>query len=106
MNIPATLKIGTRVRSHNKTHHRVAPLRTNTRSAEMPRTENKMRSNKSSSLTGSKPRLGESVRHSRHGNGEVLAHWPDGTLLVRFDNATKNRLVWPSFLDRVNGQRR
>lgn len=44
-------------------------------------------------------RLGEKVGHARFGSGQVLAHWPDGRLLIRFDRAARNRLVWPSLLD-------
>lgn len=77
-----------------------------TRLAERSMTENTMRSSSPSSLTNSKLRLGEAVRHSRFGAGQVLAHWPDGTLLVQFDNAAKNQLIWPSFLSRVNDQGR
>ncbi|MFQ5922834.1 MAG: hypothetical protein ACE5M4_08320 [Anaerolineales bacterium] len=64
-----------------------------------------MMSNESLSRTVSGIRLGEAVRHSRYGTGWALAYWPDGTLLIRFDKEAKNRLVWPSFLDRVNGRR-
>ena len=106
MSITSTLEMNTKMQSHDRSLDPVAPQRTDTRSAERSRTENKMRYSGPSSLTNSKPRLGEAVRHSRFGDGQVLAHWPDGTLLVRFDNVTKNQLVWPSFLRRANGQQR
>jgi hypothetical protein len=48
--------------------------------------------------------LGEAVNHNQWGNGQIMAHWPDGSLLVKFDGAVKNRLVFPTLLDRVNGQ--
>jgi hypothetical protein len=65
------------------TRHKVAP--TNTRSGH---------------------ELGELVHHNRFGKGRVRAHWPDGTLLVQFDNGARSRFVWPSFLVRVAGPRR
>lgn len=46
----------------------------------------------------------EFVDQVLNADSQVLARWPDGTLHVQFDNAAKNRLVWPSFLDRRNGQ--
>jgi hypothetical protein len=52
------------------------------------------------SASDSSYRLGEAVSHHQFGAGQVLARWPDGSLLVRFDGAVKNRLVWPSLLQR------
>lgn len=51
----------------------------------------------------SKFRLGDVVHHGRFGPGRVLAHWPDGTVMVRFDRLAKNRLVWPAFLNGIGG---
>jgi hypothetical protein len=106
MSILATVENSIELRSHHITHDPAAPSRIDTASAERSRTENKMRSINPSSLTKSRPRLGDSVHHSRYGEGHVLAHWPNGTLLVRFDNEANNRMIWPSFLERPNGQRR
>ena len=107
----SNVEMSAELQSNDVTHHTLAPLRTARRLAELKpaeksKTENRKGSRKPSSPTESRPRLGKAVSHSRYGRGEVLAHWPGGTLLVRFDNAAKNRLVWPSFLDRVNGHRR
>lgn len=106
MNSTSMLEMKTAVRSKNRKFNPITLLRIKTYYSERSRTETSKRSNGSSSLTESKPRIGEAVRHSRYGKGQVLAHRPDGTLLIRFNNSTKNRLVWPSFLDRPNGQRR
>ena len=103
---PSTLEIGTEVRSKIKTHRPVALLRKFARSLARSRTENSIRSSKASSGTGASYHLGQAVHHGQFGTGQVMAHWPDGTLLVRFDSAVKSRLVWPSLLDRVNGRRR
>lgn len=52
-------------------------------------------------VADSRFRLGDAVRHGRFGSGRVQAHWPDGTVQVRFDRAARSRLVWPAFLERV-----
>ena len=92
------------------TNHTLRPFKTDPRSAEIKpvqrsRTKSGNGFRGASSAAKSKLRLGENVRHSRYGTGRVLAHWSDGTVLVRFDNLAKNQLIWPSFLDRANGQR-
>lgn len=94
MSIPSTFDTNSKVWLRDRTHASVTPLRSDSRSAER------------SGTTTSRPRLGEAVHHSQYGDGQVLAHWPDGTLLVRFHSTAKSRLVWPSFLDIVNGQQR
>jgi hypothetical protein len=83
----------------DKTQHLVAMLRQYARSAARFITENSISSGKGSSGTALSYRLGQIVHHSRFGTGRVVAHWPDGTLLVKFDGAVKNRLVFPSLLD-------
>ena len=52
-------------------------------------------------VTASKARLGEAVNHPGYGNGIVTARWPDGRLQVRFQRKARNRLVWPSHVDRA-----
>ena len=99
MNTLSTLEIGTKVWSKDKAQHLVALLRQYVRSAARSRTENSVRSSKDSFWTASSYRLGQTVHHSRFGTGRVMAHWPDGTLLVRFDGAVKSRLVFPSLLN-------
>jgi hypothetical protein len=99
MNTLSTLEIGTKVWSKDKTQRLVALLRKYARSAARSRTENSIRSGKSSSGTAPSYRLSQTVHHSRFGTGRVMVHWPDGTLLVRFDGAVKSRLVFPSLLD-------
>ncbi len=93
------------------TNHTLAPLKISPRSTEIhvveqSRTESGNGFGGASSAAKAKLRLGENVRHSRYGTGRVLAHWADGTVLVRFDDLVKNELIWPSFLDRADGQRR
>ncbi|MFQ5922506.1 MAG: hypothetical protein ACE5M4_06645 [Anaerolineales bacterium] len=105
MNTPATLEFGPQVRSNDKTHRPVTSLSMYARSAVKSKTEKSTRSSKASSEPAPSYRLGDAVHHGRFGTGQVMAQWPDGTLLVRFDRAVKSRLVWPSLLDRVNGQR-
>jgi hypothetical protein len=104
MNSPATLEMITRVRLNDKTPRVGAWLRSIGRFAAPAKTESRIRSISQSSGTASSYRLGDAVRHNGFGSGRVMAHWPDGTLLIRFDRETKNRLVWPSLLDRINGR--
>ncbi len=103
---PSTLEIGTEVGSRNRTHRPESLLRTFARSLTKSRSEKGIRSSKPSFRTAQSYRLGEVVHHGKFGTGQVMVHWPDGTLLVRFDGAVKSRLVWPSLLDRMNDQRR
>lgn len=111
MNTLSTAEMTVELLSNDVTHHTRTPLKTDTRSTELKSAErsgtvNGKGSRGASSEAKAKLRLGEAVRHSRYGVGRVLAHWADGTILVRFDNMAKNQLIWPSFLDRANGQRR
>ena len=92
-------------------NHTLTPLKSGSRSTEInpverSRTDSSNGSRGASSGAKSKLLLGENVRHSRFGTGRVLAHWSDGTVLIRFDDLARNQLIWPSFLDRANGQRR
>ena len=91
-------------------NHTLTPIKSGSRSTEInPAERSRAASSNGSQGTASgaksKLRLGENVQHSRYGTGRVLAHWPGGTVLVRFDNLAKNQLIWPSFLDRAKGQR-
>lgn len=99
MNALSILEIGSKVWSKDKAHRLAARLGQSERSAARSRTENSIRSGQGSSGIALSYRLGQTVHHSRFGTGRVMAHWPDGTLLVRFDGADKNRLVFPSLLD-------
>lgn len=54
----------------------------------------------------SRPQPGDAVRHGAYGQGRVLAHWPDGTLLVRFHRMPRSRLVPPSHLGRLRAGER
>jgi hypothetical protein len=47
--------------------------------------------------------VSENVQHDRFGAGRVIARWPDGSLLVKFEQEVGNRLVWPSLLARGSG---
>jgi hypothetical protein len=93
------------------TNHTLTPLKFGFRTndinpAERSRVCSSNEFRGASSAANSRLRLGESVQHSRYGAGRVLAHWADGTVLVRFDGLAKNQLIWPSFLDRANGHLR
>ena len=110
MNTLSIVKMSVDLVSNGDTHHTL-PLKTDTRStevkaAERSRTRSSAGAREPTSAAKSKLRLGEVVRHSRFGRGRVLAHWADGTILVRFDDVANNQLIWPSFLDRVNGHQR
>ena len=98
MNTLSILETGTKVCSKDKAQHLVAMLRQYARSAARFITQNSIRSGKG--LTGAAPsyRLGQIVHHSRFGTGQVVAHWPDGRLLVKFDGTVENRLVFPLLL--------
>jgi hypothetical protein len=82
MNTLSILEMGTKVWSKGKAQHLVAMLRQYVRSVARFKTENSIRSDKGSSATALSYRLGQVVHHSRFGTGRVMAHWPDGTLLV------------------------
>lgn len=106
MNSPAVLEMITREGLIDKTPRVGAWLRTIARSVSTAEAENSISSNSSAFEAASIYRLGDPVRHGRYGAGMVKAHWPDGTILVRFDREAKSQLVWPSFLDRENGRQR
>ncbi len=105
MNTPTTLELRTGLQSNDKTYRSAAPLRIFARSKAKSRTEKSTRSSKASSAKAPSYRLGEVVHHGHFGTGRVMANWPDGALLIRFDNAVKSRLIFPSLLNRVNSQR-
>ena len=110
MNTLSNAKLNVGHLSKFVTNHTLTPLKTSLRSTdvrpfEKSRTASSNGSQGASSAAKPKLRLGENVRHGRFGTGRVLAHWSDGTVLVRFDDMAKNHLIWPSFLDRANGQR-
>jgi hypothetical protein len=108
MNTLSILKMSVEILSTGFTNHTLplksAPRSANADPAWKAATENGKGSRGASSAKA-KLQLGDAVRHSRHGVGRVLAHWADGTILVRFDNLAQNQLIWPPFLDRVDGQR-
>ena len=106
MNNPTTLEMITKVRLNDSAPDVGAWLRRIARSVAKARTTGGIRSASPSSRTISGYRLGDAVLHGSFGAGQVMAHWPDGTLVVRFDGETKSRLIWPSLLDRVNSRRR
>ena len=109
MNTLSIVKISARLLSTGFTNHTLllngAPRLAKLNTAQRSVAENGKGSPGASPSSKTKLQLGEVVRHSRHGLGRVLAHWADGTILVSFDNLAQNHLIWPSFLDRVNGQR-
>ena len=106
MNYPAALEMSTKARSNDKTQNPVGWLREYARSLVKSKAEGSTRPSQAISKTKPGYRLGDAVHHSGFGTGRVMAHWPDGTLLVRFDREVKSQLVWPSLLDRLNGRQR
>jgi len=109
MSTLSIVRMSARLLSTGFTNHTLplngAPRLAKLNTAQRSVTESGMGSRGASPSSKTKLQLGEAVRHSRHGLGRVLAHWADGTILVRFDDLAQNQLIWPSFLDRVNGQR-
>ncbi len=104
MNTQSTLKIGTKAQTDFTTLNPGNLLRDFANSSWISRLEKSIKSIKDSTRTAPDYRLGEAVHHGSFGTGRVMSHWPDGRLVVRFDNAVKNRLIFPSLLNRVNGQ--
>lgn len=102
MNTTSALEISKEVQASGKSVRLVAQLKKVTHAVVRSIKENSIRLGEGSARTASGYQLGEPVRHGQFGRGRVVAHWPDGTLLVRFEDMAKSRLVWPSFLDRVN----
>ena len=103
MNTTSTLEIRKEVQQDGKLIRLAAQLKMLAQSAVKSVKENSNQLSEASSRTAPSYRLGEAVQHGKFGSGRVMAHWPDGTLLVRFEGMAKSRLVWPSFLDRVDG---
>jgi hypothetical protein len=99
MNISSTFEKATIVRTSTPTMRLATQLRNYVRSAVRSRTENGFSPSKISSGKAPARCLGDAVHHGQFGSGRVMAHWPDGTLLIRFEGGGKSRLVWPSFLN-------
>jgi len=98
MNTPTTLDMKTNLRSNAKTQGWVNALRLLPTLLERTSAIKSIRSNKVSAQKAHSYRLGEVVHHGSFGSGTVKALWPDGRVLVRFDRAAKNQLIFPSFL--------
>lgn len=98
MNATSTLKLGTRLQSHLR-EGLLASLQKALSGSLAGSDPVSLHASTASSRKASDYRLGEQVGHAGFGVGQVLAHWPDGRLLIRFDGAAKNRLIWPSLLD-------
>jgi hypothetical protein len=58
-----------------------------------------MNNKRSSQGKTPRARLGDTVRHSVFGSGRILAFWPDGAYLVKFENGVGFRLISPHLLD-------
>lgn len=99
MNATSTLELGTKLRSHLRARLLASLQKALSGGLAGSNPISRHRST-ASSRRASDYRLGVKVGHPRFGMGQVLAHWPDGRLLIRFDGAARNRLVWPSLLDR------
>ena len=98
MNTPSTLEMSLQVRSTIKTGRLANTLRFFPTLLESYSTTKSTRSSKVSSEKAQSYRLGEIVHHGSFGSGRVKALWPDGRVLVRFDRAAKNQLIFPSLL--------
>ncbi|NIM93350.1 MAG: hypothetical protein GTO18_06530 [Anaerolineales bacterium] len=99
MNSQITLEISPEVQSKDKVHRLVAPLKSSAISLAKSITEKSIQSSKTPTGTKRNYRLGEAVRHGKFGAGQVLGHWPDGRLLIRFDSEVMSRLVFTSLLN-------
>jgi hypothetical protein len=99
MNTPSTLEMSMKLQSNFKTYRPITPLRDFARLIVRVKTAISIHPNMVSSGIAVNYRLGEAVHHGQFGSGRVMAHWPDGSLLVRFDGAAKSRLVFPSLLN-------
>lgn len=106
MNTPTTLELSSKVRPNEKTFDQAPAYRIFAGLIANAKASLKGRSNRVPMRTAPGYRLGEAVHHAQFGAGQVKAQWPDGTVLVRFDNETQSRLVFPSLLQGVNGHNR
>ena len=105
MNTTSSLVISMDVKSKAKTHRPATPLKVFVSASARSRAEESLRAGNDSSGIAPGYRLGETVYHGRFGTGQVMSHWPDGRLLVRFDGAVKSQLVFPTLLNRANCRR-
>lgn len=87
---------------HNHTH---TPAIATAKTAPIVRARKAAEGIGSRSAAVSKLRLGATVRHAGFGTGQVIANWPDGTVIVRFEGASRNRKIWPAHLTRLSGGR-
>lgn len=101
MNTSSTLEMNMELQSNIKTYRPETSLRNFASFIAKSKTAISIRSSNASSKKAQSYRLGEVVHHGHFGSGRVMALWPDGSLLVRFDDAVKSRLIFPSLLDRV-----
>jgi hypothetical protein len=111
MNVPTSTQMSTELISNEATFPAHSPLAIDLGPSERKAVgrsgaKDRKGSGRAPTMPESRLRSGEVVQHGRHGLGQVLAHWPDGRILIRFDDSPKSQLIWPSFLDRVDGHRR
>ena len=92
MNAPSALTISKGIQS-TKAYRLTTLLKTLTVSIAGATKAKNFRSNVTPAY-----RLGETVNHGGFGVGRVMAHWPDGRILIRFDGKARNQLVFPSLL--------
>ena len=104
MNLKATLNLSPQQLLRADNHHTRTDLSSTVGPAGQSGVRNVPQSGETVASPTSKLLIGEAVRHGRHGPGQVLSHWPDGTVLIRFDRKGKSVHVWPSFLERLNGK--
>ncbi len=95
----SSIETSVEIQVREATHHTPTAPDAAARAAAEPN----RRSAGSAAPKNTRLQLGDLVRHGRYGSGRVLAHWPDGTVQVRFNRTARNRLVWPAFLESLSG---
>ncbi len=103
MNTQSALEMKVGVLSQPEAGPAVTPFQKFADWAARSRKEKFINSSQASSAPTSNYCIGEKVYHGGFGDGQVLAHWPDGRLLVRFENARKNQLIFPTYLRNPTG---
>jgi hypothetical protein len=98
MNTPKILKMNVQARTHVSSRRWMNALRKFPTLLITSETMKSIRSRKLTKAKNQNYRLGQVVHHGSFGSGQVMALWPDGRVLVRFDRAAKNQLIFPSFL--------
>lgn len=101
----STLEMGIGAQSQNRTRQAIEMLKEFADFTLRSTTARKIRSSEVSSVKAPCYQIGEAVQHAGYGTGQVIGHWPDGRLQIRFDNMVKSQLVFPTLVNCVNGHR-